>query len=224
MARAAATAMVLVLALGCASEPDDDVAEGGSAGSSGGETSGGAATTATATSTAGPADGGATVDSSASASAGSSEGGETVGSDEGSDTEALPQGCYDYAAFVPTVVSFRADVMPIFASACSSCHADASKSIYFGVGGTTEAEATAVYEVLLHGVPKQAPQLAFVAPFDPLHSYMIAKIEYADPGHTCAAVQCDEPGCELAAPPAGPLPEADKATLRSWVMGGALDD
>ncbi|MFO0633609.1 MAG: hypothetical protein U0168_12230 [Nannocystaceae bacterium] len=40
------------------------------------------------------------------------------------------------------------------------------------MGGTTEAEATAVYEVLLHGAcPKQAPQLAFVAPFDPLHSY-----------------------------------------------------
>ncbi|MBX7082269.1 MAG: hypothetical protein K1X88_23885 [Nannocystaceae bacterium] len=222
MARLAATAMVLVSALGCGSEPDDDVGDGSSTGTGGGGSSGGATTIATTTGSDGSAPGSATVDSTAGA--GSSDGGDTVGSDDGGTTDALPQGCYDYAAFAPTVVSFRADVMPIFASACSSCHADASKSIYFGQGGTTEAEATAVYDVLLHGVPKQAPQLAFVAPFDPLHSYMIAKIEYADPGHTCAAVQCDEPGCELAAPPAGPLPEADKATLRSWVLGGALDD
>lgn len=147
----------------------------------------------------------------------------TAPGDSGSSGDA-PVGCYDYDAFVPTTVSFRADVMPILATWCSSCHADETASVYFGEGGTSEAEAVAVRTKLLDGEPKQAPHLAFVAPGDPLHSYMLAKVEYADPGGTCSEVQCSEPGCELPAPPDGPLSEPDKAVLRSWVIGGALDD
>lgn len=149
-------------------------------------------------------------------------GGSPVASSAGS--AGSPEGCYDYDAFEPTTVGFRADVMPIFAASCSPCHSDPTASIYFGMGGTTETEASAIHAKLLDGVPKQAPHLAFVAPADPLHSYMLAKVEYAVPGGTCSEVQCDEPGCELPAPPASPLAESDKAILRSWVIGGALDD
>lgn len=152
------------------------------------------------------------------------EGGSDGDSDDGSDDGPLPAGCYDYDAFEPFPVGFRDAVMPILAAACSSCHADPTRSIYFGTGGTSEAEAAAVYDKLLNGGSIQAPALDFVTPGDPLHSYMMAKVEYAVPGATCAEVQCAEPGCELPAPPAGPIAESDKAILRSWILGGALDD
>jgi hypothetical protein len=72
--------------------------------------------------------------------------------------------------------------------------------------------------------PVQAPALRFVTPNDPLHSYMLAKVEYPNPGGTCSEVQCSAPGCELFAPPGQMLTEAEKAVLRSWIMTGAEND
>jgi hypothetical protein len=114
--------------------------------------------------------------------------------------------------------------MPIFAARCAGCHADPNASIYFGMGGTTDPEASATYTKLLDGTPKQAPHLSFVVPFDPVRSYMLAKVEYDDPGGTCSVVVCSEPGCNLQAPPSAQLPEEELAVLRSWVINGALDD
>jgi len=121
-------------------------------------------------------------------------------------------------------VSFRDDVMPIFAARCASCHANPNESVYFGTGTTTEAEAVAVYDILLDGEPKQAPHLSFIVPGDPLRSYAMAKMEYDDPGGTCSEVMCSEPGCNLQAPPSAQLPEPELAVVRSWILGGALDD
>ena len=129
-----------------------------------------------------------------------------------------PVGCYDYEAFDPMTVSFAADVMPIFANRCASCHDDPSASVYYG------ADAAVVYDKALNGTPKQAPHLSFVVPNEPLVSYMLAKVEYEDPGGTCSLVQCSEPGCDLFAPPSGMLPESELAVLRSWVMTGAAND
>ncbi len=190
---------------------DATSAEGDAAGEVGdGSTDGGSASTSGPVE---PAD-----DTGENGSAGS----ETDGDDAG--PGSTPVGCYDYDAFEPFAVGFRADVMPIFASSCASCHADPSASVYFGTGGTTEAEATAIYEVLLEGTPKQAPHLKFIVPGDPLRSYAMAKMEYDDPGGTCSEIQCSEPGCELQAPPTAQLPEADLAVVRSWILGGAAND
>lgn len=127
-------------------------------------------------------------------------------------------GCFDYASFSPTAVSFGQDVMPLFQSKCAQCHNDTSASTYYG------PNAAVVYDKLLNGTPKQAPHLKFVAPNDPVRSYMLAKVEYANPGGTCSLVQCSEPGCELSAPPGNPLSEAERGILRSWVMSGAVND
>lgn len=169
-------------------------------------TSGAGSTTGATTSTTDPTEGGASSTSGAAT--------------EGDDLS----GCYDYESFAPSTVSFREDVMPIFAESCASCHSNPEESVYFGTGGTTEPEATAIYAKLLTGVPKQAPHLNFVVPSDPVRSYMMAKVEYDDPGGTCAVIVCDEPGCNLMAPPSAQLPEPQLGVLRSWVMGGALDN
>jgi hypothetical protein len=224
MGRRSALAIVVVFALSC---QGDDGPEADGESSTGDATADPSTTapssTSTASSTVTATSAGATSDPTGDPTGdptADSTGDATDASDEG----GAPVGCYDYDAFVPSPVSFRADVMPIFAAACSQCHSDASASVYFGVGGTSEEEAVAVFAKLLSGEPKQAPHLAFVEPGDPLHSYMLAKVEYANPGGTCSEVQCAEPGCELPAPPAGPLGEADKGILRSWILGGALDD
>ena len=130
---------------------------------------------------------------------------------------ATPVGCYDYNAFTPATVSFADDVMPLFAARCASCHMDTAGT-YYG------SDAALVFDKLLNATPVQAPQLRFVQPNDPLHSYMLAKVEYPNPGGTCSEVQCSAPGCELFAPPGQMLTEAEKGILRSWVMTGAEND
>lgn len=127
-------------------------------------------------------------------------------------------GCYNYAGFQPTVVAFVRDVMPIFTARCAQCHRDESASTYYG------SNASVVYSKLKFGVPTQAPQLKFVEPGNPVVSYMLAKIEYANPGGTCSLVQCQKPGCELFAPPGQMLPESERAIIRSWIMTGAKFD
>jgi hypothetical protein len=145
---------------------------------------------------------------------GSSGGGVDAGRSDG----AAPVGCYDYAAFTPRAVRFSADVMPLFQARCARCHNDPSASTYYG------SNAALVHSKLLTGTPVQAPALKFVAPNDPLRSYMLAKVEYTNPGGTCSLVQCSAPGCNLYAPPGMMLPEAEKAVLRSWIMTGAKND
>ncbi len=133
-------------------------------------------------------------------------------------TGSLPRGCVDYSTFTPTAVGFASDVMPIFLARCQQCHDDPTASTYYG------ADAATVHQKLLQGVPIQAPHLRFVVPGDPLRSYMMAKVEYANPGGTCPLVACSEPGCELSAPPGNPLPSGELAVLRSWVLNGAAND
>ena len=152
------------------------------------------------------------------AQGGNAQGGNAQGGGAQGGSGGVPAGCYDYGAFAPTTVSFSSDVMPIFASRCEGCHNDTAESTYYG------SNAAVVYDKLLNGVPKQAPHLSFVVPNDPLVSYMLAKVEYTDPGGTCAVVQCSEPGCDLQAPPSNMLPESEIAVLRSWIMTGAAND
>ncbi len=172
----------------------DDVGSGGTGGALGG----------------GVSDGGSTGEWAGGAGSGSGGASSPGG--------GAPTGCFDYASFTPTAVSFQGDVMPIFAARCQECHDDTTASTYYG------ADAAIVHDKLLNGVPNQAPHLAFVAPNDPLRSYMLAKVEYPIPGGTCSEVQCNEPGCELSAPPGNPLPEGERAVLRSWIMNGAAND
>lgn len=157
----------------------------------------------------------------------SSEAGDDAMSDASSSTgtPTVPEGCYDYYAFEPFDVSFRNDVMPIFVESCWTCHADPIDSgIFLGYGGNTEKESTMVHENLLSVTPLQAPAMTMIVPGDPLISWFMAKVEYADPANDCPLIDCPNPGCSLFAPPTEQLPEAQLAILRSWILDGALNN
>lgn len=151
-------------------------------------------------------------------SAESSEGSSSTG------LQTVPEGCFDYVSFVPTDVSLRNDVMPIFVESCWQCHQNENSGLYLGNGGTTDAESTAVRNSLLTVTPNQAPNEIFVVPGDPLNSWMMAKVEYDNPGGDCPLIDCTNPGCDWFAPPSEILPTAQLDILRSWIANGALDN
>lgn len=137
-------------------------------------------------------------------------------------SEVVPQGCFDYPSFVATPnVSFRNDVMPIFVDSCWMCHQNPNDGIFLGYGGNTEDESTAVRDNLLTVTPHQAPNETFVIPGDPLNSWLMAKVEYDNPGGDCPLIDCPNPGCDWFAPPTEILPTAQLDVLRSWIANGA---
>lgn len=164
------------------------------------------------------------VDPSTSSGAESTTSAETSDGSSSTGVEAVPEGCFDYVSFVPTDVSLRNDVMPIFVESCWQCHQNANDGLYLGSGGNTDAESTAVRNSLLTVTPNQAPTEIFVIPGDPLNSWMMAKVEYDNPGGDCPLIECTNPGCDWFAPPSEILPTAQLDILRSWIANGALDN
>lgn len=157
-------------------------------------------------------------------SAGPSDADGSSSSDTG--TQTVPEGCFDYPSFVPTEVSFRDDVMPIFVQSCWMCHQDPAPEagLFLGYGGTTDDEAVAVRNNLLTMTPHQAPNMTFVVPGDPSVSWLMAKMEYDDPGGDCPLIDCPNPGCDWFAPPTEILPVEQLDVFRSWIANGALDN
>lgn len=146
--------------------------------------------------------------------------------DDSTGAATVPEGCFDYPSFVPTEVSFRNDVMPIFVQSCWMCHQDPAPEagLFLGYGGTTDEEAVAVRNNLLTMTPHQAPDMIFVVPGDPLTSWMMAKAEYDNPGSDCPLIDCPNPGCDWFAPPTEILPTAQLDVFRSWIANGAPDN
>jgi hypothetical protein len=160
-------------------------------------------------------------------SSSSSDDGPTSADSSGSEStgaQTVPEGCFDYPSFVPTEVSFRNDVMPIFVESCWMCHQNPNDGIFLGYGGNTEQESTAVRDNLLTVTPHQAPNMIFVVPGDPLTSWLMAKVEYDNPGGDCPLIDCPNPGCDWFAPPSEILPAAQLDVLRSWIANGAPDN
>lgn len=164
------------------------------------------------------------VDPSTSSSGDAPTSDESTGGSESTGSEVVPEGCFDYPSFVPTDVSLRNDVMPIFVESCWMCHQTPGNGLFLGYGGNTDAEATAVRDNLLTVTPNQAPNETFVIPGDPLNSWMMAKVEYDNPGGDCPLIDCTNPGCDWFAPPSEILPTAQLDVLRSWIANGALDN
>jgi hypothetical protein len=186
------------------------------------------ATTATTTTTDPSTDPSTSTTDDPDPSTSSSDDGPTSVDSSSSDStgaEAVPEGCFDYVAFEPTPgVSLRADVMPIFVESCWMCHQNPNDGIFLGYGGNSDAEATAVRDNLLTETPHQAPNEIFVIPGDPLNSWMMAKVEYDNPGGDCPLIDCPNPGCDWFAPPSEILPTAQLDILRSWIANGAPDN
>lgn len=188
-----------------------------------------ATTSATTAATTEPTTGSATSttttdsDDSSSSSGDAPTSADSSGS-ESTGNEVVPEGCFDYPSFVPTEVSLRNDVMPIFVESCWMCHQNPNDGIFLGYGGNSDGEATAVRDNLLTVTPHQAPNEIFVIPGDPLNSWMMAKVEYDNPGGDCPLIDCPNPGCDWFAPPTEILPTAQLDILRSWIANGAPDN
>jgi hypothetical protein len=107
------------------------------------------------------------------------------------------------------VVSFCADVQPIFTANCalSGCHAGASPQL------GQNLSAGNAYASIVDVPSQEVPVLDRVEPGDPDRSYLVNKIE-----GTAAAVGGVETRMPLGQ---DPLPQSDIDLIRAWIAAGA---
>lgn len=122
-------------------------------------------------------------------------------------------------------VSFRKQVLPIFAASCTfgSCHGSKSagnNGIYLGARGSV-ADAASIRAALLEKGPVAAPSMRYVTPSNHDSSYLWVKLT----GRFCAVPECADGKCGEAMPRGGDtLQPSDMSTVRSWIAQGAKDD
>ena len=106
--------------------------------------------------------------------------------------------------FGPNFSEIQAD---LFTTTCatSGCHSGASPD------GGLNLEAANSYMNLVGVASSQEPGIQRVVPNDPDNSYLVQKLE----GTAASGAQM---------PPSGELDAADIATVRQWIIDGALDD
>ncbi len=107
--------------------------------------------------------------------------------------------------------TLSADVQPIFTASCANstfCHAGSGPAQGMNLSAG-QAHASIV------GVQSNESPLVRVAPGDPDASYLVHKIQ---------GTQSTVGGCCARMPLGGQLSAAEIATIRSWIMAGALDN
>ena len=122
-------------------------------------------------------------------------------------------------------VSFRNEVLPIFAASCAfgSCHgspsSEANNGVFLGArSGPTDASA--IRAALLGGTSVEVPSLPHVAPSDPSRSYLLRKLD----GDFCGIPECANGECGQRMPRGGdPLDAKARATIEAWIASGAPD-
>lgn len=108
------------------------------------------------------------------------------------------------------VVSFTAEIQPLFNNRCVACHSGASPS-----GGLNLAEAEA-YGNIVGVASQQLPTILLVGPFDPESSYLFHKIR---------GTQASVGGSGAQMPPIGdPLSTAEQEKVRLWIQQGAQNN
>lgn len=134
--------------------------------------------------------------------------------------------CTDYtprATFDPNApVSFKANVLPIFASSCafSTCHGSTTgdpNGIFLGA-----ASASTVRNGIVDVPSGELPSMVFVKPGDPRASYLMKKVD----GTQCLLdAQCKDGTCGDSMPKGDSLLDEDtRDTIRRWIAQGAKDD
>ncbi len=135
-----------------------------------------------------------------------------------SSTDPAPPAALD---LTKPVVSFKADVGPVFKRSCAfgSCHGSVSGSnngIYVG----DEAKA-----FIAGAVGKPATQLAsmsYVTKGDPKQSYLMYKI---DGDFTSIKAKCSGGSCQDPMPKGSdPLPQTERDAIRRWIAQGCADN
>jgi hypothetical protein len=143
------------------------------------------------------------------------------------------------------VVSFRADVLPIFQTKCSSgCHGDPTVldggvaddlgELYLGCPSTIAGCGSAADRATIiaglqqpthawtvGGTTVDDVQMPLVTPGDPSRSYLMFKIDATPQGAFC--VSCAS-GCGAPMPEDNVLTTDERHTIRRWIAQGAQDD
>ena len=153
---------------------------------------------------------------------------------------------FDYATYVPrsNQVSFKTDVVPIFATACafSACHASEQNpmgGLYLGPNlNNTQDKPASVAPFYppddatlakIHGgavgvKAKLAVTMLLIQPGSPKDSFLMHKIE-GDQG--CAGIACNSIAtgtCGETMPQGSPSLEKDaSSTIRDWIAQGAAN-
>jgi hypothetical protein len=132
-------------------------------------------------------------------------------------------------ADVTSPVSFVADVQPILEKNCTTggarCHGDLVTLPYLGVPDAA-VDPTRVLAGIVGVDSAEDPTMAFIAPGDPIHSYLMHKID----GDVCTlASQCASnkqfSDCGETMPFLAPmLPVATRDTIRAWIAQGAQNN
>jgi hypothetical protein len=143
--------------------------------------------------------------------------------------------CFDYASFngASPVVSFKADVLPIFRGSCglsNACHGNPNGPLsqpYLGpplnAGQASQADIDAVLANIVNVEASKEPLMKRVAPSAPEVSFLMHKM---DGTLTCPTLKCSSgAGCGGSMPLGGPtLPQQTRDVVRRWIDQGAKND
>ncbi len=142
---------------------------------------------------------------------------------------------FDYSSFdgQSPVVSFNADILPIFAQNCTDvgCHGNAATpaSGLFLSPAPDAADFPAdedtrgtIVDTYLVAPARTTPDKARVAPGEPDQSFLMDKL---DGSHACIDVSCPGNNCGQRMPRGhDQLPADTRDTIRRWIAQGALVD
>ena len=114
-------------------------------------------------------------------------------------------------------VTFRADIMPVLAASCASCHG-APESAPLGVVLGADADQA---RASLLAPPQKGYALPYVAPGDPSGSMITHMLDWDS---SCTAA-CQSAHCGDDMPYGGPqISDDDRMKVRRWIAQGAKDD
>ena len=122
-----------------------------------------------------------------------------------------------------TTVSWKNDVLPIFATNCSTtsaCHGSPTGIEVFLAGGS--GNATTIHAGIVGVDSAELPTMPYVTAGDATKSYLMHKLD-GDEGQFDA--ECVGGDCGLQMPrEETPLDAATRNTIRTWITQGALDN
>jgi hypothetical protein len=150
-------------------------------------------------------------------------------SDDKANTTSGTGGCmtFNYSNYMAGTapLTLAANVMPIFTASCSlgvPCHTDGSHPP--NLGGMT-ATAMSISAAIVDVNSTEVPTMKYVAKGSPQNSWLMRKLEDANPG---CGLSCTNPtgfpaGCASQMPSGGPpfLSTGDQTTIRDWIAQGA---
>jgi hypothetical protein len=150
----------------------------------------------------------------------------------GDDKTPAPAGCthFDYANWpAPAPVTFDTAVMPLLQANCAQANTCHTKGSPFppslGFLGANTITAMEIKAGIVGQKSTEVPSMNYVTAGDPQNSYLMRKVEEANPGCglTCMSIASMPMGCSTQMPNGGmPLSATDQNAIRAWIKQGAM--